>query len=110
MLRIDRRLVAHIDWPLLVCALLVISCGLLTVLSATRAQGHLVSGLLLRQFMWAGVGLVGLLAALSFDYHWLERYGYFVYGSTLVLLVLTAVLGSAGGGARRWIGIGPFSL
>jgi len=110
MLRIDRRLLAHFDWPLLVCALLVIGCGLATVLSATRTQDHLVSGLVLRQAMWTGIGLIGLLAALSFDYHWLERYGYFLYGGILCLLVLTAVLGSSGGGARRWIGVGPFTL
>lgn len=110
MLRIDRRLIAHFDWPLLVCALLVIACGLTTVLSATRAPGHLVSALVLRQAMWAGLGLIGLTAALSFDYHWLERYGYFLYAGALALLLATAVLGSAGGGARRWIALGPVSL
>ncbi len=35
MLRIDRRLLAHIEWPLLILALLVTGCGLLTILSAT---------------------------------------------------------------------------
>ena len=71
MLRIDRRLIAHFDWPLFGSVLLVIACGLLTVLSATRTPAHLVSGLVLRQAMWAGLGLVGMVAALSFDYHWL---------------------------------------
>jgi rod shape determining protein RodA len=110
MLRIDRRLITHLDWPLLACALLVICCGLTTVLSATHAHGHLVSGLLLRQAIWAGLGIIGLGAALSFDYHWLERYWYFVYGAAVLLLVLTAVFGASGGGARRWIVIGPVSL
>jgi rod shape determining protein RodA len=110
MLRIDRRLLAHFDWPLLACTLLVVGCGLMTVLSATHVPGRLVSGLVLRQAMWAGIGLIGLLAALSFDYHWLERYGYFLYAGALLLLLATALLGSSGGGARRWIGVGPFSL
>ena len=110
MLRIDRRLIAHFDWPLFGSVLLVIACGLLTVLSATRTPAHLVSGLVLRQAMWAGLGLVGMVAALSFDYHWLERYGYFVYAAALVLVLMTAVLGSSGGGARRWIALGPLSL
>jgi rod shape determining protein RodA len=110
MLRIDRRLVAHFDWPLLACALLVISCGLTTVLSATHTSGHMVSSLVVRQAMWAGLGIIGLLAAVSFDYHWLERYGYFLYSAALALLLLTAVLGSSGGGARRWIVLGPVSL
>ena len=110
MLRIDRRLLAHFDWPLLACLLLVIGAGLMTVLSATYTSGHLVSGLVTRQAMWAGIGLIGVLAALSFDYRWLERYAYFLYGGALLLLAVTAVLGSAGGGARRWIGVGPFSI
>src|SRR3990172_5034153 len=101
MLRIDRRLVAHFDWPLLVCVLLVVGVGLLTVLSATHTQDRLFSGLLVRQAMWAGVGLIGLLAALSFDYHRLERYGYFVYAAALLLLVLTGAGGTAGGGGPR---------
>ncbi len=110
MLRIDRRLIAHFDWPLLACVLLVIACGLLTVLSATHTPDRLLSSLLVRQAMWAGVGLVGLVAALSFDYHWLERYGYFVYAAALLLLLVTGLVGSAGGGARRWITVGPASL
>jgi rod shape determining protein RodA len=110
MLRIDRRLIAHFDWPLLVCAVLVIACGLATVLSATHVPGRLVSGLLARQTMWAGLGMIGLLVAVSFDYHWLERYGYFLYAVAVVMLLLTAVLGASGGGARRWIVIGPVSL
>ena len=73
MLRIDRRLIGHFDWPLLVCALLVIACGLATLLSATRTPGHVVSALDLRQVMWCGLGMIGLIAALSFDYHRLER-------------------------------------
>lgn len=110
MLKIDRRLIAHFDWWLLACAFLVISGGLLTVLSATHVPGHLVSGLLLRQGMWATLGLLAILAAVSFDYHWLERYAYPLYAMTLALLVLTAVLGASGGGARRWIAIGPATL
>ena len=110
MLRIDRRLVAHFDWPLLVCMLLVIAGGLLTVLSATHTHDRLFSGLLLRQMAWAGIGLVGMLAALSFDYHWLERYGYFIYGGALFLLIVTGLVGTSGGGARRWLSIGPASL
>ncbi|HUP10215.1 MAG TPA: rod shape-determining protein RodA [Caldimonas sp.] len=110
MLRIDRRLFAHTDWPLLLCMLLVTACGMLTVLSATHTHDRILSGLLVRQGLWAGLGLIGLVAALSFDYHWLERYGYFIYTAALLLLVATAVMGSSGGGARRWIAIGPISL
>lgn len=110
MLKIDRRLILHFDWPLLACALLVIGCGLLTVLSATHMPGRLMSGLFTRQVIWAALGLIGLLLAVSFDYHWLERYAYFLYAVAMLLLLATALLGASGGGARRWINLGPASL
>jgi rod shape determining protein RodA len=110
MLRIDRRLISHFDWPLLICTLLVIGCGLATVLSASHSPDRMLSQSFIRQAMWAGIGLIGMLAALSFDYHWLDRYGYLFYGATLLLLLAVAVLGSTGGGARRWISLGPVSL
>lgn len=110
MLKIDRRLIAHFDWPLLLSALLIIGCGLATVLSATYSENATFSGLFLRQAMWTCVGLVALLAVVAFDYHWLERYGYLIYGGALILLVLTPLIGASGGGARRWIALGPITI
>lgn len=110
MLRIDRRLIAHFDWPLLICALLVIGCGLATVLSASHTPGRLLSSSFIRQATWSGIGLIAMLTALTFDYHFLDRYGYVFYGLVMVLLVLVAALGSSGGGARRWISLGPASI
>ncbi len=110
MLRIDRRLISHFDWPLLVCTILVVVCGLATVLSASHSPDRLFSSSVLRQATWAGLGLVGMLAVISFDYHWLDRYGYLIFVGSMVLLLLVAVLGSSGGGARRWINMGPVSL
>ena len=110
MLKIDRRLVLHFDWPLFVAALLVISCGLLTVMSAAHAPERLMSGVFTRQLIWATLGLVAMLGAVSFDYHWLERYAYMIYGAATLLLVATAVLGTSGGGARRWIALGPVAI
>jgi rod shape determining protein RodA len=53
---------------------------------------------------------MAMLCALAFDYHWLERYGYVVYGGALALLVLTAVIGSSAGGAQRWLSLGPVAI
>lgn len=110
MLRFDRRLIAHFDWPLLLLTLVLVGCGLVTVLSATHAQDQLFSRLFVRQAAWGCLGLIGLLAALSFDYHRLERYGYALYAAAVALLILTAIFGSSGGGARRWLALGPLSV
>lgn len=110
MLKIDRRLLAHFDWALLLLTLLVIAAGLMTVTSASHHVGQGISRVALRQAMWAGAGMGLLLLMLSFDYHRLERYGYIVYGVTVVLLALVPLIGTSGGGARRWLPLGPVAV
>ena len=110
MLRIDRRLLTHIEWPMLILALLVTGVGLLTILSATFHDGHLVSPYVVRQATWAGLGLIGMVVAMSIDYRTLSRYAYPIYGLLLLALILVLVIGVSGGGARRWLGVGAFAL
>jgi rod shape determining protein RodA len=110
LLRIDRRLLAHIEWPMLILALLVSAVGLGTILSATFHDGHLVSSFVMRQATWAGLGLIGMVVAVSIDYRTLNRYAYAIYGLLLASLALVLVIGVSGGGARRWLGFGPVAL
>lgn len=110
MLKIDRRLAAHFEWPLLVITLLIAGCGLATILSATYSPSAPVSSYVIRQATWIGIGLLALLAVLFIDYHVLDRYGLAVYAAGLLLLMLVPVIGTSGGGARRWIAVGPISL
>jgi hypothetical protein len=49
MLRIDRRLLAHIEWPLLLLAVAVSGVGLITILSATHHSERLLSPYVVRQ-------------------------------------------------------------
>lgn len=110
MLRIDRRLVANIEWPMLLVTLLLVGCGLMTILSATYQEGQPFSSYFVKQSVWACAGLVGLLVAMFFDYRLLHRYGYVIYGISVFSLVAVHAIGIRGGGAQRWIGIGPVSL
>jgi rod shape determining protein RodA len=110
MLRIDRRLVAHIDWTLLILALLLSGVGLLTILSATYDGHHLFSDRFVRQASWLCVGLMALVVTVSVDYRLLNRYGYAIYALALLLLALVPLVGISGGGARRWLGFGSFAV
>ncbi len=110
MLKIDRRLIVHFDWTLLLIVLLIIGCGITTVLSATHSAARPVSSSVVRQLAWAGVGLLAMLATLSFDYRRLESWAYVIYAGALLLLILVPVLGAVGGGSRRWLALGPASL
>jgi rod shape determining protein RodA len=110
MLRIDRRLVTHFEWPLLCICLLIAGCGLLTIFSATYVPGSSISSYVVRQASWIGVGLVFLLLTLAIDYRILDRFGLLVYAGVLALLILVPLIGSSGGGARRWLSLGPVSI
>jgi rod shape determining protein RodA len=110
MLRIDRRLVAHFEWPFLCIILLIAGVGLMTIFSATYVPDAPISSHLIRQASWIGVGLVVILVILAIDYRVLDRIGLPVYVAVLGLLILVPLIGSSGGGARRWLSLGPVSI
>ncbi len=106
----DRRLLDHFDWVLFALVLLLVGIGVLGVYSATYEGGPYLSPLAKRQLSWAGLGFVGMMIAFAVDYRRFERSAYLWYGITLVFLLLVPILGSSGGGARRWINLRIFSL
>jgi rod shape determining protein RodA len=109
-MRFDRRLISHFDWVLLLLIVALLAVGVLVVYSATYEAGKRVSPWALRQLSWVALGLVSMFVAFAVDYRRLERWVYLTYGVSLVLLLLVPILGSFGGGARRWIDLGFFSL
>jgi rod shape determining protein RodA len=109
--QIDRRLIAHFDWPLFFITLLFVAVGIVTIYSANYDMAEQHAGPLpLRQVTWFGLGLIAMFTALSFDYHYIDRLAYPFYGLMLVLLVLVMIVGHSGGGSQRWINFGFFRL
>lgn len=91
------------DPLLLVAALGLIACSLVTLHGATRASG---SYYVERQAIYAGIGLLVALALARTDYSLLRRYKLGLYGAmialNLVVFGMPAIRGS-----RRWIPL-PF--
>ena len=108
MIRIDRRLLQNVDWPLLgaMGSLVALSATTLATLSVGRTGG----GVALRQLVWFGVGLVALLVVASFDYRHLVRAAPLLYVAGLAGLVAIFFVGRTVSGARRWILLGPLSV
>ena len=65
-----------------------------------------------KQLFWAGLGAIGLWAALRMDYRRLERLVVPLLALSLVLLVLVLVppFGQNINGTRRWLRVGPMSF
>jgi rod shape determining protein RodA len=64
----------------------------------------------LKQMLWIVFGLFGLLLALSVNWGNLVRFSYGIYGLALSSLLLVALIGKTGMGARRWISLGLLSF
>ena len=100
------RAIMLIDPLLLLAALGLITCSLITLHSATRAFGsHYVQ----RQAIYAGIGLLVAVLLAQIDYSRLREYRYFLYGAMIALNLV--VLGMpAVQGARRWIPLPGFEF
>ena len=106
----DRRLITHFEWLLFLLTLLLLGVGVLAVYSATYTGSPRLNPRVVRQLMWVGVGCVGMGVAFVIDYRRFEKWAYPLYVCSLFLLMLVPLIGSVGGGARRWIAIGPFAI
>ncbi len=111
MFKIDRRLIQNFDWVTFLTVIAISVIGILTVFSATRQPGEEAqSPLFIKQAVWLVIGLLGLMAAVSFDYVWLGRISLPAYITGLVLLAVVLVIGRTGMGAQRWISLGPVAF
>lgn len=98
---------AGLDWAILVSALALAGLGLATVHSASA---ELAVDYLPRQAAWVGLGLVVLAIAFFLDYHFLVDLALPFYLATCGLLVAVHLVGVLGGGAERWLLLGPLTL
>lgn len=108
MLRLDRRLLHNVDWPLLGAAFFIIGLSLVCLWSLNPGRG--ISGLVWRQLSWVGIGLVGLIIVISVDYRNLVRAAPVLYVVGVGMLLSVFVLGRTVSGARRWIHLGPLTV
>jgi rod shape determining protein RodA len=107
--RFDRRLFTHFDWTLLLILLLILTAGLVNLYSAGFAFSQDTS-LCLKQIRWIVLGLVCMVLAFSVDYRYIIRHAYFIYGITVVLLLIVLFYGYMTHGSRRWILFMGFSF
>ena len=89
----------HIDVLLLLGLLILLGVGLMVLFSASGQNIEL----LIRQLVRAGTAFIGLLFLAQIHPDRMRNLAYWVYGSSLVLLVAVLVFGHEGKGAQRWL-------
>ena len=106
----------RIDYILLAAVLSLVSLGLLFVYSASSYSAELTYGnkyfFLTKQAIGAAVGLVAMLAASKINLNFIKKLWIVGVVVSVVLLALVFVPGISieNYGARRWIGVGSFSM
>lgn len=107
--------IRHLDPTLLLVTLLLAVYGAVMVFSAT-VHGQEEQGLdpqlfVKRQIAYLVAGVVVLFLLSSFDYRHLRTFAPFIYGATILGLVLVLTpLGDVQKGASRWIDLGPIQI
>ena len=109
MLRFDRRLIHHFDWVMLLMLFLVSAMALANLYSSTWSGG--TSQVFYKQLYFFLIGLVLILAFITFDYNELRTFGYIMYVGVIILLFYTDFfVQTTIAGTNRWINLGFFRL
>lgn len=99
---------------LLGLTIVTMSLGLAMVASSSAVDSFKQSGdagaLFYRQFLYAGIGLIGLIIASNMPMGFYRKFGSALLLSTLGLQVATVLFGADINGNRNWLSLGPFTL
>lgn len=100
------------DVVLAAAAVALVGFGIVMVYSASVVEATMKFGdpqyYLNRQVVYGLMGVAAMFIASMVDYHQLRRFTYPLLGVVTVLLVLSVTgFGHSGGGAARWLRLGP---
>ena len=110
---IDRRLMTHINWPLLGLALILFALGVLNLYSASgfrMEQGLTLNPYYRKQLIWGFMGLGGMVLFMLFNYRHIKLLAWPLFVFTMCLLLAVPIWGKTIGGAQRWLSLGFFNL
>ena len=103
------------DYTLLIVVLFLVAFGLVMVYSTSSFSALQDTGdsayYFKRQLLTSGIGLVAMTITAFISYRFWYKISGFIYGAAIlsIFMVLTP-LGKSFNGARRWIGIGGFTI
>ena len=96
-----------IDFTLLITILLLLSMGLVMVLSASSPSALSESGnsyaFFSKQLIFAILGIIAMLFISKIDYRFYQKFYKHAWWIALILLALVLIAGRTVNGAKRWI-------
>lgn len=103
-----------VDFWIFITIAILLAMGTIMVFSSSAAYAYSRFGdtyyFLKRQLIWLAVGFVAMMVTANFDYRRYAKMSPWLIAGTLVLLILTALVGISQNGAKRWLGTDSFSF
>lgn len=105
-----------LDFTFLITLIILLAIGLVALSSASSyyalTEYSNSSFYLVRQLIFAIVGIVIMLIISKIDYKQYKRFGYLMFLGSIFLMLLVFVpgIGSSAKGARRWLNLGLFTF
>ena len=97
------------DYTLVVITFLLLSIGLIILLSASAPTSIAENGngysYALKQGVLAIIGIVGMFFLSIFDYRWFKSFKWLLYIVCIALLLIVGLFGVGENGARRWFNV-----
>ncbi|MCE5250853.1 rod shape-determining protein RodA [bacterium] len=97
----------NVDYGIIFAVLVLLIAGIVMIHSASTGQNTDVYNIWQKQVVWAVLSVAVMLAVVMIPLKVLYVFSYLMYGLFLMLLILTEIHGSVGGGSERWLNIGP---
>jgi rod shape determining protein RodA len=101
---------SNFDYSMVVCLLVLIGFGLVSIWSAGGGGAVTMSHPVFRQIVYMIIGVPVLIGMTLLDYRYVKTFSWFIYGASLLLLASLMVMGTTIGGATRWLLFGPITI
>ncbi|MFK7896783.1 MAG: rod shape-determining protein RodA [Myxococcota bacterium] len=98
----------HFDWVLVGIVGVLVTMGLVNLVSAAASGVEGGSDIVSRQMSVVGLGAIVAAIVIVIDYRHYDRFAYIIYGGTVGLLLLTLAIAEETRGARAWLFSGRF--
>jgi rod shape determining protein RodA len=100
--------IKFLDKGFLFSLAIILAFGLVILFSASSGITSDPFYYVKKQILWLIVGLVMAIMLIRFDYSQLEGYWKYLYGISIITLILVLIFGQEVRGTTGWIGFGPF--
>lgn len=105
---LDRKLFRNMDYAIIIIVFALVGLSLVMISSATHVTDTGNYAFIKRQVVWFVVGIIAVIAVLWVDYNTFGELAYYIYGVSILFLLLVKIpgIGTVKNGARSWIDLG----